>query len=198
MSGTHGLQMSGVGNWLYLADWHRGGTKRLISSHLACFHAGNFIFVSISMHSLFPRETDRPLNKGRKVTKEPNHRRVRLGIERRVLEYLWKFAVSFTFYSHAGGALTGVSTGIGPEVFAWKTGDGKFSGPAPTVNQEVYYKVIQTCDVLCCIQQLKLPSDTRILPIRRRLLLLPQTRNSRIQLLRLASDWRLEVSVPCR
>ena len=151
------------------------------------------------MHSLFPRETDLPLNKGRKITKEPNHRRVRLGIERSVLEYLWKFAVSFTFYSHTGGALTGVSTGIGPEVFAWKTANGKFSGPSPTAKQEAYYKVTQTCGVLCCmIQQLKLSSGTRILPVRRRLLLLPQTRNSRIQLLCLASDWRLEVSVPCR
>ena len=46
------MQRSGVGNWLYLADWYGKGTKRLIGSHLACFHAGNFIYVSSS--ELFP------------------------------------------------------------------------------------------------------------------------------------------------
>jgi hypothetical protein len=102
LSGTHGLQRSGVGNWLYLADWYGGGTKRLISSHLACFHAGNFIFVGIFMHSLFRRETDGPRDKGRKIAEEPNHRRVRLGIERGVLEHLRGFAVSFTFHSMQG------------------------------------------------------------------------------------------------
>jgi mannosyl-oligosaccharide alpha-1,2-mannosidase len=47
------MQRSGVDNWLYLADWYGEGTKRLLGSHLACFHAGNFIYVSTSGPFLF-------------------------------------------------------------------------------------------------------------------------------------------------
>ena len=53
--GTHIPQRSGVGNWLYLGDWYNGGTKRLIGSHLACFHAGNFIYVSTHVPLYFMR-----------------------------------------------------------------------------------------------------------------------------------------------
>ena len=96
------------------------------------------------------------------------------------------------------GVLIDISTGIGPEVFAWKTTDGNYSGPPPTAEQEAYYEVIQTRNTLFRVQSLKSSSGTRILPIQRRHLLLSQARSSRIQLLRLADDWRCQVSVPCR
>lgn len=46
------------------------------------------------------------------------------------------------------GLLTGIRTGIGPEVFAWKTADGNYSGTPPTEGKETYYQVIQTRDAL--------------------------------------------------
>jgi len=98
-SGAHDLQRSGVGNWLYLADWYEK-KQRLISSHLACFHGGNFIYVGVSGPARFPSETDSPWNKGWKVTEQPNHRRIRFRTERGMLEHLRKFTVSFTVYAH--------------------------------------------------------------------------------------------------
>ena len=99
---THVPQRSGVGSWLYLADWYGGGTKRLIGSHLACFHAGNFIYVSAPGDSRLP-ETHLLWNKGRKITEQPNHCRVWPRTERGLLEHLCKFTVRFTFYSPHGG-----------------------------------------------------------------------------------------------
>ena len=104
-----------------------------------------------------------------------------------MLEYLRKFTVSFTFYSNAGSVLTGISTGIGPEVFGWKTADGSSSGSTLTAEQEAYYQVIQNCKVLCYTQQLKPSPEKRLLPIQRRRLLLPQARGPGIKLLCLAS-----------
>ncbi|KAF9653536.1 glycoside hydrolase family 47 protein [Thelephora ganbajun] len=95
---------SGVGNWLYLADWYGGKTKRLISSHLACFHAGNFIL-------------------GGKLLK--NQTIVEFGLE--LNEGCWN-----TYGSSP--------TGIGPEIFGWKTADGNFSGPPLTAEKEAYYQ----------------------------------------------------------
>lgn len=37
------MQRSTVGDWLYVADRTSSGKIRYISSHLACFHAGNWI-----------------------------------------------------------------------------------------------------------------------------------------------------------
>lgn len=65
----------------------------------------------------------------------------------------------------AGGVLIDISTGIGPEVFAWKTAGGNHSGPPLTAEQEAYYKVIQTRITLFRVQSLKSPEGTRILPI---------------------------------
>ena len=163
LQGPHGLQRSGVGNWLYLADWHEGGTKRLLSSHLACFHAGNFIYVSISGNVLSLQKTDRPRNEGRKIAEEPDHRRLWLRTERGLLEHLRKFAVSFIFYPHAGGRLTSVRTGIGPEMFAWKTADGN-STERSTPEDDSYYQVIPACDTPCYAKRLKPSSDAWILP----------------------------------
>lgn len=88
-----------------------------------------------------------------------------------------------------GGVLIDISTGIGPEVFAWKTAGENPSGPPLTPEKEAYYEVIQTCDILYCVQQLNLSSGPWILPIPRRHLLLSQARGSGIKLLRLADDW---------
>jgi hypothetical protein len=44
--------------------------------------------------------------------------------------------------------LTGIRTGIGPEVFAWKTADGNYSGTPPTKEKEAYYQVVQTRNAL--------------------------------------------------
>ena len=48
------------------------------------------------------------------------------------------------------GSFTCIRTGIGPEVFAWKTVDGNYTGIAPTVEKEAYYQVIAAHDALSC------------------------------------------------
>ena len=63
-----------------------------------------------------------------------------------------------------GSLLNRIRTGIGPEVFGWKTADGSSSGNL-TAEQEKYYQVISTCDVLFCARQLKPPPGTWLLPI---------------------------------
>ena len=40
-----------------------------------------------------------------------------------------------------GSLLNRVRTGIGPEIFAWKTADGSYSGSPLTAEQEAYYQV---------------------------------------------------------
>jgi len=56
-----------------------------------------------------------------------------------------------------GSLLNRIRTGIGPEVFAWKTADGSYSGSPLTAEQEAYYQVTPTWDALFCVKQLKPP-----------------------------------------
>ena len=86
-------------------------------------------------------------HEGRKTTEESNYRRFRLRSERGVLEYLREFTVSSALLTYRD-LLNGIRTGIGPEVFAWKTADGNYTGPALTEEKEAYYQVSPTCVAL--------------------------------------------------
>ena len=88
----------------------------------------------------------------------------------------------------SGSLLNCIRTGIGPEVFAWKTADGQYSGDPLTAEQEAYYQVTLTYDALYRAGELNPPPGTRILPRQRPSVLLPQTRSSGIKLHRLANN----------
>jgi len=61
-----------------------------------------------------------------------------------------------------GSLLNRTRTGIGPEVFGWKTADGNDSEPSLTAEQETYYQVTPACDALFRVRQLKPPRNTDI------------------------------------
>ena len=68
-----------------------------------------------------------------------------------MLEYLREFIVSSALLAYRG-LLTGIRTGIGPEVFAWKTASGNYTDPAPNEEKEAYYQVSPTYDALRCVK----------------------------------------------
>ncbi|KAI0035432.1 glycoside hydrolase family 47 protein [Vararia minispora EC-137] len=96
------LKTSTVGNWTYLADYD-GSRIVHVGSHLACFHAGNWIL-------------------GGKLTN--NDTIVNIGLA--LNDGCWNTYASTT-------------TGIGPEVFAWISADGNFTGGTPTASELAFY-----------------------------------------------------------
>ncbi|TRM63574.1 glycoside hydrolase family 47 protein [Schizophyllum amplum] len=99
------LRTSTVGDWLYLADYDSNKKIRHVSSHLACFHGGNWI------------------QGGRMIDDESI---VDYGLQ--LADACWN-----TYASTA--------TGLGPEVFAFASDDGNYTGSsAPSKAQLDFYE----------------------------------------------------------
>ncbi|KAH9478544.1 putative mannosyl-oligosaccharide alpha-1,2-mannosidase 1B [Psilocybe cubensis] len=99
------LKRSTVGNYTYLADYDDNGNIVHISSHLACFHGGNWLL-------------------GGRLLK--NQTLVDIGLD--LVDACWN-------------TYTSTSTGIGPEVFAFRSADGGYTGGNPmTLSQSTFYQ----------------------------------------------------------
>ncbi|KAF8814729.1 alpha-mannosidase 1 [Phlegmacium glaucopus] len=97
------LRTSIAGNHAYLADYDSAKRIRHISSHLACFHGGNWLLGG------------RLLN---------NDTMVDIGLE--LVDGCWN-----TYASTA--------TGIGPEIFAFSSFDGGFTGGDPPTAEQILF-----------------------------------------------------------
>jgi len=99
------MKNSTVGNHVYLADLDDQGRIRHVGSHLACFHAGNWLL-------------------GGKLT---NNQTI-IDIALQLNDGCWN--------TYAGDV-----TGIGPEVFAYISADGNFTGNSgPSDEQLAFYE----------------------------------------------------------
>ncbi|KAG6844317.1 hypothetical protein H0H87_007846 [Tephrocybe sp. NHM501043] len=97
------LRTSTVGNHVYLADFDSSRRIRHVSSHLACFHGGNWLF-------------------GGKLLN--NQTIVDIGLQ--LVDACWN-----TYSSTA--------TGIGPEVFAFISSDGTYTGSDDPINLDQFF-----------------------------------------------------------
>ncbi|KAJ7843931.1 seven-hairpin glycosidase [Mycena leptocephala] len=103
------LKTSTVGNYKYLADRDDDGKILHFSSHLACFHAGNWLY-------------------GGKLVQ--NQTIFNYGLE--LNDGCWN--------TYASTMSPSLSSGIGPEVFAFISNDGNYTGgDPPTAEQLDFY-----------------------------------------------------------
>jgi len=108
-----------VGNWLYTATYDKPtNTIRHVSSNLACFHGGNWLF-------------------GGKLVGNKK-------IQDKALELIdgcWNTYASTAYAFHFTRDYTCLadshcSTGIGPESFSYISSDGNYTGPGNSISPE--------------------------------------------------------------
>ncbi|KAJ7221272.1 glycoside hydrolase, partial [Mycena pura] len=117
------LKTSTVGNHVYLADLDDQGRirhvgSRVHTSHLACFHAGNWYVVVLSQHASTANGV----------------------VGGKLLEDQTIVDIALQLNDGCWNTYASTETGIGPESFAFISADGNFTGSPLTAQQLAYYE----------------------------------------------------------
>ena len=131
-------QRSMPGNYAYLADYDDAEKIRHVSSHLACFHGGNWLFGRSLLHyfRILYWQVDRWEAFG-----QSDNCRHRFTISRCMLEYICVNQVCQIFHSLplTLPSIALQSTGIGPERFAFISADGGYTGGKDPVSSQLNF-----------------------------------------------------------